>query len=214
MIHRDDLALTGRGVDERASSPSALCAAKCSRSGKRARSRGAHAARSRRRKPRTRRCAPPRPRFARTRAKFSPPMRRTWRRQSRQPVGRAARPSDARRQAHRSDGEGCRRCRRACPIRSAANWRAGRVPNGLDIARVATPIGVIGMIYESRPNVTADAGALALKSGNVAILRGGSESARSSARDPCRDGRRLARGRTCRTLRSALCRRPIAPRSA
>jgi len=54
-------------------------------------------------------------------------------------------------------------------------------PNGLDISRVATPIGVIGIIYESRPNVTADAGALALKAGNVSILRGGSESAHSSA---------------------------------
>jgi glutamate-5-semialdehyde dehydrogenase len=62
--------------------------------------------------------------------------------------------------------------------RELARWT---MPNGLDIARVATPIGVIGMIYESRPNVTADAGALALKSGNVSILRGGSESARSSA---------------------------------
>ena len=54
-------------------------------------------------------------------------------------------------------------------------------PNGLDIARIATPIGVIAVIYESRPNVTADAGALALKAGNATILRGGSESARSSA---------------------------------
>ena len=54
-------------------------------------------------------------------------------------------------------------------------------PNGLKIERVRTPIGVIGIIYESRPNVTADAGALCLKSGNAAILRGGSESARSSA---------------------------------
>lgn len=54
-------------------------------------------------------------------------------------------------------------------------------PNGLDIARVATPIGVIGIIYESRPNVTADAAALCLKSGNAVILRGGSESAQSSA---------------------------------
>ena len=62
--------------------------------------------------------------------------------------------------------------------RELARWT---VPSGLDITRVATPIGVIAMIYESRPNVTADAGALALKSGNVAILRGGSESARSSA---------------------------------
>jgi glutamate-5-semialdehyde dehydrogenase len=61
--------------------------------------------------------------------------------------------------------------------RELARWIR---PNGLDIARVATPIGVIGIIYESRPNVTADAGALALKSGNVAILRGGSDSIRSS----------------------------------
>jgi len=53
-------------------------------------------------------------------------------------------------------------------------------PNGLNIARVATPIGVIGIIYESRPNVTADAGALAMKSGNCCILRGGSESQYSS----------------------------------
>jgi glutamate-5-semialdehyde dehydrogenase len=62
--------------------------------------------------------------------------------------------------------------------RELARWSR---PNGLDIARVATPIGVIGIIYEARPNVTADAGALALKSGNVAILRGGSDSIRSSA---------------------------------
>ena len=62
--------------------------------------------------------------------------------------------------------------------RELARWSR---PNGLDIARVATPIGVIGIIYESRPNVTADAGALALKSGNVAILRGGSDSIRSAA---------------------------------
>lgn len=54
-------------------------------------------------------------------------------------------------------------------------------PNGLDIERVRVPLGVIGIIYESRPNVTADAGALCLKSGNAVILRGGSESLRSSA---------------------------------
>jgi glutamate-5-semialdehyde dehydrogenase len=62
--------------------------------------------------------------------------------------------------------------------RELARWQR---PNGLDIRRIATPIGVIGMIYESRPNVTADAAALCLKSGNAVILRGGSESARSSA---------------------------------
>jgi glutamate-5-semialdehyde dehydrogenase len=53
-------------------------------------------------------------------------------------------------------------------------------PNGLQIERVATPLGVIGVIFESRPNVTADAGALCLKAGNAAILRAGSESFRSS----------------------------------
>jgi glutamate-5-semialdehyde dehydrogenase len=59
----------------------------------------------------------------------------------------------------------------------SARWTR---PNGLDIARVRVPLGVIGIIYESRPNVTCDAGALCLKSGNAAILRGGSESAQSS----------------------------------
>jgi glutamate-5-semialdehyde dehydrogenase len=54
-------------------------------------------------------------------------------------------------------------------------------PNGLRIERVATPLGVIGVIFESRPNVTADAGALCLKAGNAAILRAGSESFRTSS---------------------------------
>ena len=55
-------------------------------------------------------------------------------------------------------------------------------PNGLHIERVRTPLGVIGVIYESRPNVTADAGALCLKAGNPVILRGGSDSLNSSRR--------------------------------
>jgi glutamate-5-semialdehyde dehydrogenase len=64
------------------------------------------------------------------------------------------------------------------PIGSiAAEWER---PNGLRIQRVRVPLGVIGIIYESRPNVTADAGALCLKSGNAVILRGGSESTHSS----------------------------------
>ena len=54
------------------------------------------------------------------------------------------------------------------------------MPSGLNIRRVRTPLGVVGVIYESRPNVTADAGALCLKSGNAVILRGGSESFHSS----------------------------------
>ena len=73
-------------------------------------------------------------------------------------------------------------------LRSVAEARdpVGRVlaewdrPSGLHIQRVATPLGVIGVIYESRPNVTADAGALCLKSGNAVILRGGSESFETS----------------------------------
>ena len=62
--------------------------------------------------------------------------------------------------------------------RVLAEWTR---PNGLVIRRVAQPLGVIGMIFESRPNVTADAAALCLKSGNAVILRGGSESMRSAA---------------------------------
>ncbi|MEP1231490.1 MAG: glutamate-5-semialdehyde dehydrogenase [Litorimonas sp.] len=57
------------------------------------------------------------------------------------------------------------------------NWTQ---PNGLNFTKIRVPIGVIGMIYESRPNVTADAGALCLKSGNACILRGGSESVQSN----------------------------------
>ena len=59
-----------------------------------------------------------------------------------------------------------------------ASWRQ---PNGLRIERVRTPLGVVGVIYESRPNVTADAGALCLKAGNAVILRGGSDSFHSSS---------------------------------
>jgi glutamate-5-semialdehyde dehydrogenase len=62
--------------------------------------------------------------------------------------------------------------------RVAAEWQR---PNGLRIQRVVVPLGVIGVIYESRPNVTVDAGALCLKSGNAVILRGGSESRHSNA---------------------------------
>ena len=60
--------------------------------------------------------------------------------------------------------------------RILAEWTR---PNGLKIRRVAVPLGVIGVIYESRPNVTADAGALCFKSGNAVILRGGSEIGRA-----------------------------------
>ena len=72
--------------------------------------------------------------------------------------------------------------------RTLADWTR---PNGLRIRRIATPIGVIGMIYESRPNVGADAAGLCLKSGNAVILRGGSDSLHSRAR---RSMRRCRRG--------------------
>jgi len=83
---------------------------------------------------------------------------------------------------------------------AALNDPVGRVlaewtqPNGLRFERVATPLGVIGVIFESRPNVTADAGALCLKSGNAAILRAGSESFRTSSliADAMRTGLRAA----------------------
>jgi glutamate-5-semialdehyde dehydrogenase len=69
---------------------------------------------------------------------------------------------------------------RALPDPVAAVMDSWTRPNGMTIERVRVPLGVIGIIYESRPNVTADAGALCLKSGNAAILRGGSDSFRSS----------------------------------
>ena len=72
-----------------------------------------------------------------------------------------------------------------------AEWNQ---PSGLNIQRVRTPLGVIGVIYESRPNVTADAGALCLKSGNAVILRGGSESLHSATaiRNAMAEGLRAA----------------------
>ncbi len=92
-----------------------------------------------------------------------------------------------------------------------AHWTR---PNGLDIARVRVPLGVIGIIYESRPNVTCDAGALCLKSGNAAILRGGSESSHSSrAIHACLSP--VSRPPVCRpTCDPARARPPIAPPSA
>ena len=75
----------------------------------------------------------------------------------------------------------------------------GTWPSGLHIQRVRTPLGVIGVIYESRPNVTADAGALCLKAGNAVILRGGSESFHSSCGNPRVPGRRAEIGQhSCR----------------
>src|SRR3954451_24681582 len=69
---------------------------------------------------------------------------------------------------------------RGIPDAVGAVTESWQRPNGMTIERVRVPLGVIGIIYESRPNVTADTGALTVKSGNAAILRGGSDSFRSS----------------------------------
>ena len=84
---------------------------------------------------------------------------------------------DERRVAAMADGVGVVR---ALPDPVGTVMDSWTRPNGLRIERVRVPLGVIGVIYESRPNVTADAGALALKAGNAVILRGGSESFRSA----------------------------------
>ena len=111
---------------------------------------------------------------------------------------------DAEREARRSDGRrprGHPRHRRSGRRRHRALDAAERP----DIERVRTPLGVIGVIFESRPNVTADAGALCLKAGNAVILRGGSESFRS-----CRAIHAACRGAcakpACPRLRSRWCR--------
>ena len=87
-------------------------------------------------------------------------------------------------------------------------------PNGLKISRVRVPFGVIGIIYESRPNVTADAGGLCLKSGNAVILRGGSECFEQQPRHSRLPRRGPEGGGAARRQRSSSCRPRIAPRSA
>lgn len=88
-------------------------------------------------------------------------------------------------------------------------------PNGLDIARVRTPIGVIAVIYEARPNVTADAAALCLRAGNAVVLRGGSEffctpTWRSMTPCPQRSQTLACRPGRCRSCRRRTA-RPWAP---
>ena len=59
-------------------------------------------------------------------------------------------------------------------------WSAWRVPSGLEVGRVRVPLGVVGIIYEARPNVTADAALCASRQGNAVVLRGGSEALNSN----------------------------------
>ena len=85
-------------------------------------------------------------------------------------------------------------------------------PNGLEVGRMRIPLGVIAMIYESRPNVTTDAAALCLKAGNAVILRGGSEALRSNLALG-EELRGAARDAGCPRTRSASSRPPTARRS-
>ena len=71
-------------------------------------------------------------------------------------------------------------------------------PSGIQVGRMRVPLGVVGIIYESRPNVTADAAGLCLKAGNATILRGGSEALRSNQAIAACLHEALARGRTSR----------------
>jgi glutamate-5-semialdehyde dehydrogenase len=91
-----------------------------------------------------------------------------------------------------------------------ARWRR---PNGLDFARVRTPIGVIGMIFESRPNVAADAAAICLRSGNALILRSGADASPPASRSAKRSPRGWSK-RACRRTASRSCRPPTARPSA
>ena len=82
-------------------------------------------------------------------------------------------------------------------------------PSGIRVGQMRVPIGVFGMIYESRPNVTIEAASLAIKSGNAAILRGGSEAIDSNKRWPSWYSRRWPR-RACHRTRCSWCRPPTA----
>ncbi len=76
-----------------------------------------------------------------------------------------------------------------------------RLPNGLDVRKVRVPLGVIAVVYEARPNVTIDAAALCLKSGNAIVLRGSSSAAHSNAVLAAVAGAGGRRGRACRRAR-------------
>ena len=96
---------------------------------------------------------------------------------------------------------GCARSPR-CPTRSARSSTGSRFANGLQMRKVRVPLGVVAVVYEARPNVTIDAAALCLKSGNAIVLRGSSSAAHSNA-VLAADRARRGRGRTaCPPARS------------
>ncbi len=84
-------------------------------------------------------------------------------------------------------------------------------PSGIQVGRMRVPLGVIGIIYESRPNVTADAAGLCLKSGNAAILRGGSEALHTNQAIAACVHEGLKVGRACPKRRCRSSKPPIAP---
>ena len=173
MIHRDDLVLHGMSADRRGND--GLDRPRRGRGRRGAGARRTRIARTRRSWRRRRRCA-------RAPGEILAANARDM--EAAEAAGLGGAMLDrlrARCRARRGDGRrrrADRDARRIPSARSIADWVR---PNGLRIQRVRVPLGVIGIIYESRPNVTCDAGALCLKSGNAAILRGGSESHRSSA---------------------------------
>ena len=165
-----------------------------------ARAAAARARARRRRRKRPRRCSRRRRRSARRAPRSSPPTPRTWppRKRCRCPARCSTGCcSTSKRVEAMADGLDAMAALPDPIGTELARWTR---PNGLDIARVRIPIGVIGIIYESRPNVTADAGGLCLRAGNAVILRGGSESFRFVARHrgvsaARHRGGRIARGR-------------------
>ena len=89
-----------------------------------------------------------------------------------------------------------------------------RRPSGISVGRMRVPLGVFGMIYESRPNVTIEAASLAIKSGNACILRGGSEALHSQPGAVAAGAARRWSKPACRPTRCSWSRPPTAPRSA
>ena len=148
--------------------------------------------------------------------------RRNPRRQRARPRGGArqgpragsSRPAHARSPAHRGESRAGWRRSPPCPIRSGACSATFERPNGLKIERVATPLGVVGVIYESRPNVTADAGALCLKSGNAVGAARRLRQLPFLGGDPRLPRRRPRRKPACPRRRFRARRSPRARRSA
>ena len=93
----------------------------------------------------------------------------------------------------------------ASPTRSVKSYAGNTVPSGLELRQVRVPFGVVAMIYEARPNVTADAAGICLKSGNASLLRGSSSAFESNTEIVSCPARRPRTVRVCRPMRSSSC---------